>query len=222
MGYEDPVGRTLTLENRKGMIIGVFSGFRTLDLAGPETPTIIRITKENRGNLLVKLEGDYSSLSGRIRDVTGRYVHEKPLQQMLYSDLIARTELSTVSNLVGLAFLVSILLACMGLSGLAAFTAARRTKEIGIRKINGATTGTIMQLLGINFSRWLAIASAISIPLAFLVGNIFLSRFSVRTPFPYWAFLVGPAIAYIIALITVSRQSWKASARNPVEALRYE
>jgi putative ABC transport system permease protein len=130
--------------------------------------------------------------------------------------------LTTVSYLVGLAFFISILLACLGLTGLASFTAASRTKEIGIRKINGASVSSIMRLLGINYSKWITIASLISIPLAFLLGNIFLSRFNFRISMPYWSFLAGPMIAYTIALAAISWQSWRAATRNPVEALRYE
>ena len=147
---------------------------------------------------------------------------KKPFSLFFYSDLLKRTELTTASYLVGLAFFISILLACLGLTGLASFTAASRTKEIGIRKINGASVTSIMRLLGINYSKWLTIASIISLPLAFLLGNVFLSRFNFRISMPYWAFLAGPMIAYAIALAAISWQSWRAATRNPVEALRYE
>ena len=130
--------------------------------------------------------------------------------------------MTTVSNLVSLAFIVSILLACLGLIGLAAFTATSRTKEIGIRKINGASIIGIMRLLGISYSRLLIIASLISIPLAFLLGSVFLSRFNFRTGMPYLAFIAGPLAAYAIALCTISLQIWRSASRNPVEALRYE
>jgi len=223
MGYENPVGRTMTFENKKGTIIGVFKDFHALDLSGPVSPTIISITKEGRNNLLIKCApGSYSSLSGKIKNVVSKYEPDKTFQPFRYSDLMARTELNTASNLVGLAFIISILLACLGLSGLASFTAASRTKEIGIRKINGATTLSIMRLLGLNFTKWVTIASVISLPVAFLLGNIFLSRFHLRPPMPYWAFFAGPFIAYLIALSAVSWQCRRASARNPVESLRYE
>jgi putative ABC transport system permease protein len=121
-----------------------------------------------------------------------------------------------------MAFIISILLACMGLSGLASFTAESRTKEIGIRKINGATVFSILRLLGLNYTRWLVIASLVAIPVAFMLGNFFLARFNFRTAMPYWAFAAGPLAAYLIALLTVGFQSWRAGNKNPVEALRYE
>ena len=223
IAYENPVGRTITLEGKQGTIIGIFRDFHTIDLAGPYTPTIISLSGQNRSNLLIKTaSGRSSELSSKISEVLKKYDPEKTFQLFIYSDFLRRTELTTVSYLVGLAFFISILLACMGLTGLASFTAASRTKEIGIRKINGATVSSIMRLLGINFSRWLTIASIISIPLAFLLGNVFLSRFNFRISMPYWAFLAGPAIAYVIALTAISWQSWRAATKNPVEALRYE
>jgi len=223
MGYDHPVGRSLTLDGKKGTIVGVFSDFHALDLAGPFTPTIIRITKEGRTNLLVKFSsGSFSSVNEKIRQVIDKYKPENTIQVMLYSDLMRRTELTTASYFAGLAFLISILLACMGLSGLASFTAASRTKEIGIRKINGATIFSIIRLLGLHFTKWLTFASVIAIPIAFLISNMFLSRFNFRPPMPYWAFLAGPLIAWLVALASVALHCWKASTRNPVEALRYE
>jgi len=130
--------------------------------------------------------------------------------------------LKVPANLVGLASVIAILLACLGLFGLASFTVESRTKEIGIRKANGATIWSIMRLLLANYSKWVVIAFIIAMPIAFLLGNIFLGRFFFHTSMPLWAFLVGPLIAYFIALVTVGSQSWRAASRNPVDALRYE
>jgi putative ABC transport system permease protein len=223
MDYKNPVGKSIILDGKKGTIIGVFSGFHAIDLAGPFTPTIISLSGEGRNNILIELgEVSFPEINGRIKEIFGKYDPEMVFNGSLYSDLIKRTELTTVSYLVGLAFVISILLACLGLSGLASFTAASRTKEIGIRKINGATVVSILRLLGLNYSRWLIIASVLAVPIAFLLGNFFLGRFNFRTPVPYWAFFAGPVIAYVISLSTVLLQSLRAATRNPVEALRYE
>ena len=223
MKYENPVGKSLTLDGRKGTIVGVFHDFHALDLSGPFTPTIISLASENRNNLLISFSSDsFSSISEKIAIVYARYEPDAIYQPLLFSDLVKRSELISSSNLIGVAFSIALLLACLGLSGLASFTAESRTKEIGIRKTNGATTLSIMNLLGKNYSRWLIIAIAIAIPVAFLVGNMFLSRFHFRTPMPLWTFIAGPLIAYVIALSAVSWQSLRAATRNPVEALRYE
>lgn len=223
IGYENPVGRSITLEGRKGIIIGVFTDFHVIDLTGPFTPAIISLTNEGRGNLLIKtVSGSNSGLTASVTEVLKKYDPESTFRLRFYSDFSDRSELTTVSYLVGLAFFISILLACLGLTGLATFTAASRTKEIGIRKINGATITSVMKLLGINYSKWITVASVISLPFAYLLGHVFLSRFNFRISMPYWAFIAGPMIAYFIALTAISWQSWRAATRNPVEALRYE
>lgn len=223
MNYENPVGRSLTLEGKKGTIIGVFKEFHSLDLSGPFTPTIISIRKENRNNILISFSsGSYSSLSERIKSVYNRYEPELMFHPILFSDMMKTSELTTISRLIGVAFVIAFMLACLGLSGLASFTAASRTKEIGIRKINGATTIRVMKLLGKNYTKWLIISTIIALPVAYLLGNIFLSRFNFHAPMPVWPFIAGPLIAYVLALSTVSWQSWRVATRNPVDALRYE
>ncbi|MBK9390376.1 MAG: FtsX-like permease family protein, partial [Bacteroidetes bacterium] len=115
IGYDNPVGRTITIEGRRGTIIGVFRDFHTIDLAGPFTPSIISLAKEGRGNLLVKIASGISSeLSGKITEVLKKYEPEKTFQVNVYSDFLKHTELTTASNLVGIAFFISILLACLG------------------------------------------------------------------------------------------------------------
>ena len=223
MKNKNPIGSSLTLEGKKGTIIGVFKDFHAIDLAGPIVPVIIRIKSNDRQTVLIKYSsGSYSSLSTKINKVYKHYEHEASFQLRLFRDLPEFSKLSMPSNLVGLASLIAILLACLGLFGLAAFNAESRTKEIGIRKTNGATIQSIMRLLLTNYAKWITIAFIIALPVAFLLGKMFLGKFFFHTAMPVWTFIVGPAIAYIIALLTVSWHSWKAATRNPVEALRYE
>ena len=136
--------------------------------------------------------------------------------------MIPYSDLTLPSRLVGLAFIIALLLACMGLFGLASFTSENRTKEIGIRKANGATTLSLMRLLLTIYTKWLTIAFFIALPIAFLIGRIFLRRFYFHTPMPLWVFLAGPLIAFVVALLTVSSQTWSVANRNPIKALRYE
>ena len=136
--------------------------------------------------------------------------------------MIPYSDLTIPSRLVGLAFIIALLLACMGLFGLASFTSENCTKEIGIRKANGATTLSLMRLLLTIYTKWLTIAFFIALPIAFLIGRIFLRRFYFHTPMPLWVFLAGPLIAFVVALLTVSSQTWSVANRNPIKALRYE
>jgi hypothetical protein len=144
----NPVGTSLTLDGKKGTIIGVFKDFHAVDLRGPFTPMIISLSGIGRNSLLIRFaSGSYPSVAEKAGIVYKRYETMIPYQPVLFSNLPDFAGLKTTSNMVGLAFFIALILACLGLSGLASFTAEKRTKEIGIRKANGATTFSIMQLL---------------------------------------------------------------------------
>jgi len=223
MKNKNPVGSAITLEGRKGTIIGVFKDFHSIDLAGPVVPTIIRIKSDDRPIILVKYSsGSFQVIMSEIRAIYRHYDSEAQFQATLFRDLIPYSDLSLPSKLVGLAFIIALLLACMGLFGLASFTSENRTKEIGIRKANGATSSSVMRLLLTSYTRWLTIAFLIALPIAFLLGKNFMGRFNFHAPIPLWAFLAGPVIAFIVALLTVSSQTWRVANREPVKSLRYE
>jgi putative ABC transport system permease protein len=108
------------------------------------------------------------------------------------------------------------------LFGLALFTAEQRTKEIGIRKSNGATTGQVMFILALEFVKWIAISFIIASALAWFVLSNWLNNYAYKTELSWWIFAFTGLITLLIALITVSWQSFRAATRNPVESLRYE
>lgn len=223
MNYEKPLGRTLTLDGRKGTIIGVFTGFHAIDLAGPFTPTIIEVSKANRNSVLVAFSTvNYSSVVDKAREIYRKYDPDTEFRAVLYSDMIKNSELTSLTRVFAVSLIFSLGLACLGLMGLASFAAASRTKELGIRKINGATTSSLVMLLVSSFSRLLSLSVLIALPIAFLLGNVFLSRFNFRTPMPVWVFVAGPLAVYMAALLQVAWQSYKAASANPVDALRYE
>jgi putative ABC transport system permease protein len=118
--------------------------------------------------------------------------------------------------------LLALFIAGIGLFGLSAFTIERRTKEIGIRKVNGARTTEIMVLLNRDITKWVIIALVVACPVAWFAMNKWLQNFAYRTEIKWWIFVLAGLIALVIALMTVSLQSWRAASRNPVETLRYE
>ncbi len=223
MKNKNPVGSAITVEGRKGTVIGVFKDFHAIDLAGPIVPTIMRIKSDDRPVILVKYSsGSFQAITGKIKAVYQHYEHESPFQATLFRDLIPFSDLSLPSKLVGLAFIIALLLACMGLFGLASFTSENRIKEIGIRKANGATTLSVIRMLLTSYTKWLTIASFMALPIALLLGKNFLGRFYFHATMPLYAFLAGPVIAFVVALLTVSSQTWTVANRNPIKSLRYE
>jgi putative ABC transport system permease protein len=118
--------------------------------------------------------------------------------------------------------LMALILSCLGLLGLSKFSAVKRTKEIGIRKVNGARISEILTMLNKDFVKWVAIAFVIATPIAWYAMNKWLENFAYKTELSWWIFALAGLLALGIALLTVSWQSWRAATRNPVEALRYE
>jgi putative ABC transport system permease protein len=118
--------------------------------------------------------------------------------------------------------MLAIFIAAIGLFGLAVYSANQRTKEIGIRKVNGATNVEILVILNRNFVKWVVIAFVIATPIAWITLQKWLQNFASKTDLSWWIFALAGLLALGIAMLTVSWQSWKAATRNPVEALRYE
>ncbi|MGD9344570.1 MAG: FtsX-like permease family protein, partial [Candidatus Aminicenantes bacterium] len=113
-------------------------------------------------------------------------------------------------------------IAGLGLFGLASFTAEQRTKEIGIRKVLGASISKIVLLLALDFTKWILVASVVAWPMAYWVSKKWLEDFAYHIKVPFAAFFVSTLFALIIALVTVSYQTLKSAVSNPVDVLRHE
>jgi putative ABC transport system permease protein len=118
--------------------------------------------------------------------------------------------------------IIAIFVACLGLFGLAAFTAEQKTKEIGVRKILGASVPNIYMLLSREFLKWVALANIIAWPVAYYVMHKWLQNFAYKAKISFELFLVSAGVALIISALTVSFQSVRAAIANPVDSLRYE
>jgi putative ABC transport system permease protein len=126
------------------------------------------------------------------------------------------------AKLLSLFAIISLFITSIGLLGISLLVMQQRIKEIGVRKVNGATIGEILKLLNKSFVRWVLIAFVIAVPVAWFGMNKWLENFAYKTTLSWWIFALAGVLALGIALLTVSFQSWKAATRNPVEALRYE
>jgi putative ABC transport system permease protein len=126
------------------------------------------------------------------------------------------------SKIIGYASLAAIIISSLGLLGLTLLVINRRVKEIGIRRINGARVTEVMIMLNKTFLKWVAISFIIACPVAWYVLHKWLENFAYKEKLIWWIFALAGIIALVIALLTVSWQTWRAAIKNPVEALRYE
>jgi putative ABC transport system permease protein len=127
-----------------------------------------------------------------------------------------------MAKAVSLFSFIAIAIAALGILGLSMFLAESRTKEIGIRKVNGAKVSEILNILNKDFIKWVVIAFVIATPIAWYAMNKWIGNFAYKTTLSWWIFVLAGVLALGIALLTVSWQSWRAATRNPVDALRYE
>ena len=225
MHMTKPVGQEITFWRGKGRVIGLMQDFHLNSLHQAITPLVLVYYPANTNYLLVKTRAgqtrqaitDLERLAKRFNPnypFTYHFVDED--YQKLYN---AEQQVSTLVNSFGI---LAILISCLGLFALAAFTAEQRTKEIGVRKVLGASVASIVILLSSDFLRLVCIALVLASPLAWWAVSQWLSTFAYRTELTWWVFGVAGGLAVVIALLTVSFQSVKAALMNPVHALRSE
>jgi putative ABC transport system permease protein len=160
----------------------------------------------------------------QIEKIWTSHYPENPFNYFFLNDFYNKQYIADhrFSGLFLVSSILAIVIACLGLSGLSAYSITRRTKEIGIRKSNGSSIIQVLVLLNRDFVKWVVIAIVIASPVAWFALNNWLKNYAYKTTLSWWIFAVSGLIVLVIALLTVSLQSWRAARRNPVEALRYE
>jgi putative ABC transport system permease protein len=223
---KNPIGQVIVPGNGvKGQIIGIIKDFHYRGLNYEQTPLLLFYTEEYKNYVNIKVIN--SNIAGALEKIRITWEEICPSFSFEYEfldvtyDLQYKSERKFESLLFSFA-LLALFIASIGLFGLSVFTIERRTKEIGIRKANGATTIEIMAMLNKNIIKWVIIAFIIACPIAWSAMNKWLQNFAFRTDINWGIFVLAGLIALGIALTTVSWQSWRAATRNPVESLRYE
>ena len=207
-----------------GEIVGVLSDFNFQSLRTNVDPLVLGLQK-NIQTLSVKISA--GNPTGTIEFISKIWKGMFPKNPIEYSfvdkrlDSLYKSE-ERLGDLFTLFSALSILIACMGLYGLSLYTAQRRTKEIGVRKVLGASIHSLLVLLSKEFLKWVIIANLIAWPISYYLMNVWLQDFAYRINISWWVFVLSGTIALIIALATVSFQAFKAATANPVESLRYE
>ncbi len=227
MGKENPVGHWLKRDdNRQLQIVGMVKDFIYNDMYKKPEPLILFCQPSSVNILLVRLKetkdarNALAKVEGIVKKHAPGYPFEYKFMDEEFNNLFKSEML--IGKLSRLFAFLTILISCLGLFGLAAYTAERRTKEIGIRKVLGASIGNVIGLLSKDFLRLVGIASVIAFPLAYWAMNSWLQDFAYRVKISWWIFIVAGVLALVIALLTVSFQAVKAAVMNPVKSLRTE
>ncbi len=224
IGYKDPVGKPLSIWGKQGTIIGVVEDFHFNSLHDRITPMIIRMDeKYSYDNLLVRTEPGKTKEALAAMETLCRTMNPGFPFTYSFIDEGYRQQYkseSIVGTLATVFACLAIFIACLGLFGLAAFTAEQRTKEIGVRKVLGASVTNIVGLLSRDFLKLVLIAIVLATPVAWWVMHEWLQAFSYRANISWWIFVVAGLLAVIIALITVSFQSIRAALTSPSKSLK--
>jgi putative ABC transport system permease protein len=228
LGWDAPIGERIELvmdNGKRGAIIGVVQDFHFVSLHEKIEPMVFHIWPQRYSCFAVKMQtAAVSEAIAFLRSTWSRVAPERPFEFFFLDEEFGRqyAKDERVAKIFGYAASLAIFVACLGLFGLAAFSAEQRTKEIGVRKVLGASVTGIAGLLSKDFVKLVLAANLIAWPIAYFVMNKWLQNFAYRIDIGWWVFALAGGIALIIALLTVSYQAIRAALTNPVEALRYE
>lgn len=225
MGLKDPIGTELDLWGKKRKLIGVCDDV-LMGSPYEEVKPMFAVLDDWWGNITIRLKKT-EDLQASLKTVEGIFKKYGPAYpfEFKFVDVEFQKKFTTInltSNLASLFAILAIVITGLGLFGLAAFTAEQRTKEIGIRKVLGASVSSLVNLISRDFSVLVIIAFLIWSPLSWWAMNSYLQRYTIRTDIAWWIFPVTGAIALIFALLIVSTQALRAAHSNPVNALRNE
>ncbi|MBC7891945.1 MAG: ABC transporter permease, partial [Sphingobacteriaceae bacterium] len=224
-GIQNPIGKRFKLHQTDATIIGVVKDFKFVSDRIPVSPLIMFSYPEYNQMVQVRTTGQFApaalAVAGRLWK---QYSPEHPFEYTFLDETYNRqyrAEQQT-GQLFNFFAGVAILVSCLGLLGLAAFTAEQRTKEIGVRKVLGASVFSIVALLSKDFLKLVAIAIVIASPLAWWAMTKWLENFAYKISIGWWVFALSGLLAVGIALLTVSFQSIRAALMNPVKSLKSE
>ena len=225
MGLDSAVGVRLTLWGKPGVIIGVMKNFHFQPLYNQISPLVLLLYPKELDNVLIKISSE--NIARSIKFIKKTWEKILPLYpfeyRFLYEDFHIRyRESERIGKLVNIFSILAIFIASLGLFGLASFTTEQRSKEIGVRKVLGASVSGIVILLSKEFTRWVLLANIIAWPVAWMVMNNWLRNFAYKTSMEIWIFILAGFTALVIAICTVCVHTIKAAMANPVKTLRYE
>ncbi len=226
LGWGNPVGRQLTFQGMERTVIGVIKDFHFHSLHREIDPLVFMYHRNRQIDYFsIKVSpSDISSTLGLIEEKWKKFSPEFPFQYAFLDERIDR--IYKAEHKLGKSFniftFIALSIACLGLIGLASFIAEQKRKEISIRKILGADFQSIIVLLAREYMKCITVAAVIAWPIGYFVMSKWLQNFVYRINLGLWTFVLSAALAMVLALLTVSYQSFKAAFANPADSLRYE
>lgn len=225
MGLSDPVGKTVEVWGNQRQIIGVLKDFHNRSLYEAIQPAVFFLDPTDAGTMFVKLKANKTKEAiAHMNSIYAKVLPDVPLHLDFVDEAYAakyKSETLTGALTYYFAF-IAILISCLGLFGLATFTAKQRTKEIGIRKVLGASVNSITALISVDFLKLVALAIVIASPLAYYLMDKWLQGFAYTIEISWWVFALTGLLTVFIAFITIGFQSIKAAMVEPIKSLRTE
>jgi putative ABC transport system permease protein len=222
---EEAVGKGFGYGQRNGQIIGVVKDFHFESLHQEISPIVMFLSKTDMAQISIRIGPEnIPQTMAFLKDIWAEMRPDYPFSYYFIDenfDQLYKTEEQLGKIFSYFAFL-SVLIGCLGLFGLASYSAERRTKEIGIRKVLGASASGITVLLSKEFTKWVLLANLIAWPAAYLIMSKWLQNFAYRSGIGFGTFFLAGGIAWGIAFLTVAYQAIKASIADPIAALKYE
>lgn len=225
MQMKEPVGQRLRLWNTEGRIIGVIKNFQSRNMQVGAAPLIIKLNSEYLSLLYARVEpGQTTAALAAIERVLQKHNPAFPFNYQFMDDVFERLyrREAVIGKLTNYFAGIAIFISCLGLFGLALFTAEQRKKEIGVRKVLGASVSSIVFMLSKDFLKLVLIANLIALPLSWYVMNNWLNDYAYRTELSWWIFGVAFAATIIIAMFTLSFHAIKTAMADPIGSLRTE
>ncbi len=225
MGMQDPIGKKMGHFKQDGVIVGVMKDYHFATLRDRIGPLVLDLDPEAANFMIIKVAPEnIAATSAWIGQIWNHYDPDQIFETELLDEIIERVYLTeiTIGRFFNYATYLALLISCLGLFGLAAYSVEQRIREVGIRKVFGASTSDIFRLLSKEHLKLIAISNIIAWPLGYFAMRGFLQNYPFRTSLGIEIFLLSAVAAFGIAFITVFSQTFKASRANPAEILKYE
>lgn len=226
LGLTSSVGRQVVMNTKPMDIIGVVKDFRYESAANIVQPLVMTAYSQDMRTIMTRVKDNadmpatLEKIGQVLKSFDSGYIASTNKTLDIYRNYYAEEE--RLGQLTRLGAALAVVIVMMGIFMLVSQSIARRTKEIGIRKVMGSSTLGMLMLIYANSLKWTAVAAAVAIPLSYFVLQNWLQDYAVKTPLNWWLFMQGIAIILVLETLITLGQTWRAATRNPVEALRYE